>query len=167
MEPPEPIFFHVSIYLKEVWVDMRSACGMSLVELLVVMALIGLAVGAAALYLRPMEAPVQAAGEQLEGFLRQARARAMANTLAYRVAPGSEGALVAEYAANCGETTWTTDAGLVLRFPRGVTMTDTTWSACFNSRGLANANLVITLMHAEYDPKQVEILLGGAARVLQ
>lgn len=145
---------------------MRARDGFSLVELLVVMALAGIALGAAALYLRPMEAPVQTAGEELQGLLRQARARAMATTSAYRVSPATSERLITEFAANCAETSWTTDSGLALTLPRGVTMTDTSWTACFNSRGLADSNLVITLTHSEYGSQQVELLLGGAARGL-
>jgi len=144
----------------------RRAAGSSLVELLVVLAVAGVAMGAASLYLRPMEAPVLTAVAELEGFMRQARARALATTSACRVLPVTSSDLRAECAANCGATTWTVDPGLGLALPRGVTMTDTGWTVCFTSRGLSTGNLTITLAHPEYRSRQVEVLLGGAARAV-
>lgn len=135
-------------------------------ELLAVLAVVGIAVGAASLYLRPMEAPVQTAAAELEGFLRQARARALATTSACRVLPVTSRGVRAECADECGASTWTPEAGGGLGFPDRVTMTNTAWSVCFDSRGLADANLTITLVHPEYRGRQVEVLLGGAARVV-
>ena len=145
---------------------MRQAAGMSLVELLVVLAVAGIALGASALYLRPMEAPLQTGATDLEGFLRQARGRALATTSAYRIVPSNSRVIEAEFAANCGASTWTSDSGVVLELPRQVTMTDTSWSVCFNSRGLADSNLVVSLTHPSAGSRQVEVLRGGAARVL-
>ena len=45
---------------------MRKQSGVSLVELMAVLAITGIAVGIAALYLRPMEAPLQTATANLE-----------------------------------------------------------------------------------------------------
>jgi len=145
---------------------MRTSSGSSLLELLAVLAIVGIALGAASLYLRPMEAPVQTAAVELEGFLRQARARALATTSACRVLPAGPSRLRTECADDCAATTWTVEPGGGLDLPRGVTMTDTSWSSCFDSRGLAGANLRITLVHPEYHSRQVEVLLGGAARVV-
>jgi len=142
----------------------RRSRGSSLVELLVVLAITASAVGAASLYLRPVEAPVQVAAAELEGFLREARARALATTSACRVQPLGPRALRGECAASCGSTSWTGDPNRRLEFPRGVAMTDTGWTVCFNSRGLASANLTVTLVHPEFRSRQVEVLLGGAAR---
>lgn len=145
---------------------MRRTDGMSLVELLVVLAVAGIALGASSLYLRPMEAPLQTGAADLEGFLRQARGRALATTSAYRIAPSNSRVVEAEFAANCGASTWTSDPGVALELPRQVTMTDTSWSVCFNSRGLADSNLVVSLTHPSAGSRQIEVLRGGAARVL-
>ena len=51
----------------------NSQTGIGLPELLVVVAIMGIALGAAALYLKPAEAPLQLAAELLEGYFRQAR----------------------------------------------------------------------------------------------
>lgn len=145
---------------------MRRSRGSSFVELLVVLAITGVAVGAAALYLRPVEAPVQVAAAELEGVLRRARARALATTSACRVLPVGPGALRTECAASCAASSWTGEPGGSLELPRDVTMTDTGWAVCFTSRGLSSDNLTITLVHPEYRAREVEVLLGGAARVV-
>jgi prepilin-type N-terminal cleavage/methylation domain-containing protein len=145
---------------------MLRAAGMSLIELLVVLAVAGIALGASTLYLRPMEAPLQTGAANLEGFLRQARGRALATTSAYRVTPSDSRNVEAEFASNCGASTWTSDPGVTLVLPRQVAMTDTGWSVCFNSRGLADSNLVISLTHPSAGSRQIEVLRGGAARVL-
>lgn len=135
-------------------------------ELLAVLAVAGIAMATASLYLRPMEAPVLTAAAELEGFLKQARARALATTSACRVLPVTSGNLRVECAANCGATGWTVDPGPGLALPRDVTMTDTSWTACFTSRGLSTGNLTITLAHPDYRSQRVEVLLGGAARTV-
>lgn len=145
---------------------MRRNRGSSFVELLVVLAITGIVVGAAALYLRPIEAPVQVAAAELEGVLRQTRARALATTSACRVLPVGRRALRTECAASCAASSWTGQPGGPLELPRDVTMTDTGWTVCFNSRGLASGNLTITLVHPQYRFRRVEVLLGGAARVV-
>jgi len=124
---------------------MRSSAGSSLIELLAVLAIVGIAVGAASLYLRPLEAPVQTAAAELEGFLKQARARALSTTSACRVLPATARGVRAECADDCAASTWTPEAGGRLGFPDRVTMTNAAWSVCL---------------------RRVEVLLGGAARVI-
>jgi hypothetical protein len=37
---------------------------------------------------------------------------------------------------------------------------------CFNSRGIASGGLVVTVDHPDYNPRGVEVMLGGAVRRL-
>jgi hypothetical protein len=127
---------------------------------------VGIAVAAAVVYLRPIEAPLQVGSTALEGYFRQARGRALATTSAYRVSASTVRLLQAEYAKNCAEASWTPDPKLQLQLPPGVTLASTSWSICFNNRGLADANLQVTLKHPEEGSQQVEVLRGGAARVM-
>jgi hypothetical protein len=96
--------------------------------------------------------------------LRGARARAVASTSALRVRPETNGSLVGEQAASCSATTWTGEPALDLELPDRVTLTDTSWSVCFNSRGIASSGLVLTVDHPDYQPRRVEVMLGGAVR---
>ena len=139
---------------------------MTLVELLAVVAVMGSALVAFALYLQPMEAPLDEATNRLEGLFRVARVRGLATTSAYRVSPDGAGGLRGDYANNCTSATWTRDRALDLELPDEVTLTDTTWAVCFSSRGLASVNTVITMTHPRFGDRQVEVLLGGATRVL-
>ena len=54
-----------------------------------------------------------------------------------------------------------------LNLPQGVTLTDTSWSVCFSSRGISSDNVVLTLQHDVYGSEQVEVLLGGTTRVVE
>jgi type IV fimbrial biogenesis protein FimT len=139
--------------------------GFSLIELLVTLGIVGIALGIGLMYLAPLLAPVDEAAIELEGVFRHARARALATTSAYRVRPDSATGVRSDTAENCTGGTWTPES--TLAFPRQVTMTDTSWSVCFNSRGLASTDLVVTLTHPEYQTRQVEVMLGGAARVVE
>lgn len=145
---------------------MHRSSGMSILEVLMVLGLMGIALGAAGLYLRPMEAPLQVAATDLEGIMRQARAKALTTMSAYRVSASTARVAQGDFAANCAATTWTGDPDLQVKLPRQVTMTDTSWSVCFNSRGLADTNVVLTVTHPDSGSLQVEVLRGGATRVL-
>jgi hypothetical protein len=145
---------------------MCRASGSSLIELLAVIALVGVAVAATAVYLHPIEAPLQVGSAALEGYFRQARGRALATTSAYKVSASTPRSLQAQYANDCAETNWTPDPKLQLQLPPDVALASTSWSVCFNSRGLADANLQVTLNHPEEGSQQVEVLRGGASRVM-
>jgi prepilin-type N-terminal cleavage/methylation domain-containing protein len=145
---------------------MRGQAGMTLVELLAVLAIVGIGVGVAALYLRPMEAPLDTATAHFDGTLRAARLKAMATTSAYRLQAGAEDRVVAAFADSCSAGSWTPDPQLELTLPRDVTMNPTNWTICFGSRGLADGNVVVGFVHPEYGSRSVEVMLGGTSRVL-
>jgi hypothetical protein len=113
-----------------------------------------------------MATPLESGAIQLEGYFRQARLRAMATTSARRVVPSDSRHLRIEYAATCSDTSWTTENGMRLELPDGVSMTDSTWSVCFSSRGISLNNLTVTLSHSQYGTTDIEVLLGGTTRIL-
>ena len=139
---------------------------MSLPELMVGLAIMGLALGAAGLFLRPAAAPLQTGTVLVEGYFRQARMKAIAHTSAYRVRAITTDRLRLEFANTCSAVTWTASDALDLELPQDVALTSTTWSVCFTSRGISQNNVVVTLTHAEYGSRQVEVLLGGTTRVI-
>ena len=140
---------------------------MTLVELLVVLALMGIAVAATALYFAPFEAPVESSATQLASFFRMSRARAMATTTAYRVVPDGTDGVRTLTAPTCSATTWTPDAERTLSFADDVTLANTSWMVCFNSRGVSSNNVTVTLQSPDYGSEQVEVLLGGSAGVVE
>lgn len=146
---------------------MRRESGMALIEMAATMAIMATVLSVGALYLKPMAAPLQTAADSLEGTLRGARAKGMATTSAYRVRPLGSQRILAETAARCSSTLWTTDPVLDTELPEGVTMTSSSWSVCFSGRGTSSDNLTIDLWHADHGSRQVEVMLGGTTRVLR
>ncbi len=140
--------------------------GVTLIEMLVVLAIVGIVVAVALMTLRPLESPVDTATNELEGFLRQARLNAIATTSAYRVTPGTPNRLTAARASACSATTWTTDTKMTQRLPVGVAMSPTNFLVCFSSRGISNNNVMVTLTHPTNGSRRVEVLVGGTTRVL-
>jgi len=141
-----------------------KSAGVTFPEVLVVMAILGLVAGAATLYLKPLEAPVVTAAHLVEALVKQTRAKSMSTTSSYRVRPFTAEELVVEYAASCSAVAWTLDPRMDLDLPRGVTMSESGWSVCFNSRGTASDNVTLVLDHADYRAQKLEILMGGAVR---
>jgi prepilin-type N-terminal cleavage/methylation domain-containing protein len=144
-----------------------SEAGVTLLEVLVVMAILGISLGVAALNLQPLETPLAASVTLTESLFREARLSAIATTSAYRVLPNSAHQLGAQQAASCSGPTWTTVHNMRLNLPQGVALTDTGWTVCFSSRGISADNIVITLQHDLYGTEQIEVLLGGTTRVLE
>lgn len=148
--------------------------GVSLVELLVALALMGLALGIAALNLRPLSDPLQDALVQTEGYLKQVRAKAMATTSGYRVQVDPTG-LRASYAPSCRASSFTEDTALRLDLPEGVRL-QARWGPsgdafasgdwfCFSSRGLLlgskEAEPVLYLEDERGRTRTLRLLLGG------
>jgi hypothetical protein len=144
----------------------NSESGTSLIELIAVLAVIGVTVGAATAILKPAAAPLETGAVLLEGFLTRARARAMATTSAYRITAADASNIVADYAANCAAATWTAEEGMKLELPDEVTLADTSWTVCFSSRGTSSTNFVITLNHPRTGFEQIEVFTGGSARIV-
>jgi type IV fimbrial biogenesis protein FimT len=145
---------------------MHRNTGMTLPEVLVVLAIIGLVLGAAPLMLNKAEGPLQSATSLFEGYLRQARARAMSTTSAYRIQAIAPDRLAAEWANDCDAGAWNADPQLTLELPRDVRLSDTAWTICFTTRGWSSDNQVFTLTHPRAGTARVELLLGGSTRVL-
>ncbi len=145
---------------------MRRQTGMTLPELLVVLAILGILLGATPLMLNKAEGPLRSGTSLFQGYLRQVRARAMSTTSAYRIQAPAPDRLVAEWAVDCGAGVWTADPALTLELPRGVTLTDTAWTICFTTRGWSNDNQVFVLRHPEAGTARIELLLGGSTREL-
>ena len=144
----------------------RRQSGATLIEALVVLAIIGIAVGTSVLSLRPLASPIDTGTTLLDGFFRQARLNAIATTSAYRVSAATNNRLMAASASSCSATTWTTDPRLSLTLPNSVTMTSTSWQVCFSSRGITGSNVNVTLQHPTNGSRTVEVLVGGTSRIL-
>ncbi len=141
--------------------------GSTLLEVLTVIAILGITLGVTILNLEPLESPLSAGITLTESFLREARLSAIATTSAHRVSPTASHRLGVEEAASCSASTWTTVTGMNLNLPKGVTLSDTSWSVCFSSRGISADNITIELQHDQFGTRQVEVLLGGMTRIVE
>ncbi len=146
----------------------RRTNGFTLVELMVVVAILGVVLGIGFMNLRTLSGDLKNTANHVAGAFKQARAKAMATTSAYRVVKKSARRLELEYANACGSDAWTTDARLVLEFDPRVKVQMQGEDAellCFTSRGVADQNPSLTLKDERGKTMIVEVLLGGAVEI--
>lgn len=145
---------------------MRSQRGFSLLELMVTMGLVTVLLGIAAMSFRELSSAERNGAEQLAGFLKQARAKAVNSTLAYTVFPdpSDSGHVIATRGTACSAPQ-TVDSALELELPTGAELAATGWSICYTPRGLSQNSADIVVRHGS-DTKTVRVVLGGGAKVL-
>jgi prepilin-type N-terminal cleavage/methylation domain-containing protein len=146
---------------------MNRQSGLSVLELLATLAILAVVATVTTINLEPAEAPLQTGSRLVEGAIQQARSSAIATTSAYRVRPGSASRLVVERAGECDDADWIDEPRAAVDLPDEVTVTDTGWSVCFTRRGIANDNVMVTLVHPRLGSRRVEVFLGGATRVIR
>ena len=143
---------------------MRSQCGFTLLELLVVLVIGGVVTATSIVGLRALNSPLQNGAAQITSFIKQVRARAVSTTAAYSIVPISATRIITRYGNNCADTP-TDDAALVLNLPTGAHLPDLSWAFCFSTRGLADGTHVVAVTD-DSGTKNIEILLGGSVRVM-
>ena len=141
---------------------LQNSKGFSFIELAVVLGLGSVLLGTAALNVRVLDSPVLNAQAATMGFMKQVRARAVATTNAYRVSALSPTVIMTRYGDNCADNSMTIEPQTILELPATVTMTNITWDVCFDTRGMADQSIEISLQSAEGKIKSVEVFAGGA-----
>lgn len=142
---------------------MPSESGYSLLEMMLVLVLVSVLLSSTVSNLKELNRPLQNGTAQTVAFLKRVKARAVSSTSAYIVTPASANELITAVAVNCSTTTRTLDPDVSLTLPDGVSLTDTDWSLCFNSRGLAEENTVISLQDVN-NIRSLQVYLGGGVR---
>jgi prepilin-type N-terminal cleavage/methylation domain-containing protein len=142
----------------------QASHGFSLIELLIVIAVLGILLGIAAVTLNGLNQPLENASNQLQSVLKGSRIKAISTTSAHRVRPLDSKNIVVEWSKNCAETAWTPDSTLAANLPDEVELSSTTWSVCFNSRGVANAVTSVSVQNDAGRTKTVKVFLGGAVQ---
>jgi prepilin-type N-terminal cleavage/methylation domain-containing protein len=142
-----------------------SQQGFSLLETLVTLMLGVIVSNIVVSNLKQLDNPLQNGVAQVTGFIKGVRARAISQTIAYKIQPTSLGRLSASFAPTCSAATFTTDPSLGLVLPNTTRFTNTTWSICFTSRGLSTENSTIQLRDGS-TVRTLETMLGGGVREL-
>ena len=137
----------------------------TLLELLAVISISSILLGLASLNYRALENPVENGAEALMGFIKKTRAKALSATLAYTIKPLTPNKIITTYGTTCSSGTQTADPTFTITLPGSDYMTDTNWSVCYGTRGLANASADITVTDG-VTSKVVEVVLGGGTRIL-
>lgn len=160
--------------------------GMSLIEILVVIALTALLAALAAPAVTFGNNPLKDSSNRIAASFTWARVRAIASTSAVRIRPLSNTEFIMERAARCTDTTWTSisdrvekngqlvNEDLSLDTPvqlvaatettDGTTTNSTTdWGICFDSQGTSRTNLVLTFEDMNTNQQRtMEVFSGGA-----
>ena len=139
--------------------------GFTLLELLVVVAIMGILLGIGALNLRPLSNDLQNDTNLVVGIFKQARVKAVATTSGYRIVKKSGTRLIAEYSNSCTGTTWIEDSRLTVNLEHDTRIQGSNGTlTCFSSKGLATTNPTLDLKNGN-KTRQIEVFLGGSVEV--
>jgi prepilin-type N-terminal cleavage/methylation domain-containing protein len=142
----------------------RNQRGYSLLELLVVISLVGVIMGTATIAMKDFSNRAGNGAAELVAFLKRSRSKAMVSTLAYTVTPVSSSVIKTTYGASC-TAAQTDDTSMRLTLPSGAALTNTSWSVCYSTRGLANQSYDLVVSD-QNGSKTVRIVMGGGVKVL-
>lgn len=149
--------------------------------MLVVLAILGIVFGIAALNLRPLGGDLESAANNLAGLIRQGRSKAMATTSAYSLVwPGESG--VQEFNFEYGNNNcrfdadppagyWTRDPKLNFELPDNVELTGSDepdagqWLLCFNSRGISSTTPKLVLTDDRGVSRTLQVFAGGMVEI--
>jgi len=136
-----------------------------MVELMVVMLIATVMLGTVVVNLKSLNNPLLNASNQLQSQFKKTRAKAIATTLAYKIAPISTTQIGSYSGTNCNNAI-TQDTAMTLELPSGSHLTDVNWEVCFNTRGILDTDLQIELQDQDNHLRTIEVLLGGSVREL-
>ncbi|MGB7416692.1 MAG: type II secretion system protein [Thermosynechococcaceae cyanobacterium] len=148
--------------------------GFSLIEIIAVTTIVGVLAAMSAPSIQFGSQPLTDTNSRITANLKLIRAKAMAQTSAYRIRPISANQLVIERAQNCSATAdWSRDPGfadedltldndveILTVTENSLTALTTAWSLCYDSRGMADKNLTLTLSDGD-DQNVIEVFPGG------
>ncbi|NJK41161.1 MAG: prepilin-type N-terminal cleavage/methylation domain-containing protein [Acaryochloridaceae cyanobacterium SU_2_1] len=163
----------------------NSTAGVTLIEMLVVLSLTAMLAAFTAPAITFGRNPLRDTSSRLAASFKLARARAMAETSAVRIRPLSSTEFVMERATRCSDTTWTNisdrgqkngvtvnedlsfDSPAQLISPtqvNGAVVTPVTnWNLCFNSRGMADKTVQITIRDSDANKQRtITVFQGGS-----
>jgi prepilin-type N-terminal cleavage/methylation domain-containing protein len=145
---------------------MFSRCerGFTLSEMIVTLGIIAILSATAVSNLKELDDPLADASFTVTHYLRLVRARGISQTIFVTVQPTSTTAISASSSDSC-TSALTLIPELNVTLPRGASLSDTSWSACFTPRGLSENNVTFQINDTDGRSRTVEIALGGGVRI--
>ena len=144
--------------------DVRKELGLTLFEVLTVIALIGIMAGIGSYSLNAMKTPLATASASTEQFIKFGRSKAISMTVALKIAPLTTTSLGAWTSTSCSGT-MTPLSSMKLIFPTGAKLTSTNWAVCFDQRGLASDTTSFTITDTAQGKKTIYVALGGGTKI--
>ena len=141
-------------------------CGFTMIELIVTLTIMGVLALIAIPAWRSLSSSSSDSATALVSHFKVVRAKALANTMAYKIYPSSTTQINVDSAANCSASTWTNDASLRFTLSDGSALSSTAWSFCYDSRGLSSNSLTFNITATSKPTITIEAVLGGAVRQL-
>ncbi|MBX7138199.1 MAG: prepilin-type N-terminal cleavage/methylation domain-containing protein [Oligoflexia bacterium] len=138
--------------------------GYSLMEMLVVLALISIIAATALSDLKVLENPLSSASANITHYLRLVRSRAISQTKAIKVTPSGYRRLSASSAESCTSEVFTPVTDLTLDLDDDIALRTNDWHVCFSQRGLADAHVIFEFYSSTGD-RTVQIALGGGIKI--
>lgn len=139
--------------------------GFTIVEMIVSLGIASIITAIAVMNLNELTNPALNAASEVSGFMKKARARALATTSAYTVTASGPDRLVSTFGDTCASVNQTVDDTMSIDLSSGASLDSQAWSICFSSRGFPSQNLVIGISDIYEGSSSVEILLGGSIRI--
>ena len=154
----------------------HAQAGLSLPELISVIAIIGVVCTVTAPGMKTGKNALNDSSNRLSSIMKLARTQAMAQTSAYRISPQSDTHVLVERGATCGSANWeavstfnddsvTLDEGIsfAAASQNGVNANPTNgWNVCFDSRGMSNKTLEVSLMDSSNNQtRTLKVFRGG------
>ena len=140
--------------------------GFSIIETLVVVFLASLFLSMGYLDFSKFINPEEISATGIASFLREMRSRSIAETRAYTIYPVNNKTISVKYSSKCSDTTKTPLGNTYLRLENGASFLSTTWSICYNSRGLSSNSTSIIINSTKGGVERVEVSIGGSIKIL-
>lgn len=158
-----------------------SRQGLTILELLIVIAILGIVFAIAALDVRPLNNDARNAANEIASAVNLTRARAMSTTSAHRLVVGSPAELRTDAAVGCDDTSgWTEEARLATPLSGSAEIVEVSPSGrdadfaevaagdvllCFDSRGLGDASPAIRIRDDRGRAAVVDVYAGGGVEL--
>ena len=145
-----------------------KAGGFSIVELLATMGIAAILTGFVAANFTALSSDIQNSSNQLAGFLKETRAKAISTTSAYKVEYQGDGTIKTLSAKLCDDLAddFVEDSKLSFEAPSKEVQVQPFSPICISARGLPDSTAMLTVNKRDWSQVNwVEIGLGGAVKI--